>query len=184
MVLTDLPLTPSRPISFSDADIMAVHFPHNDALIINIIIGNCRVSKVLVDEGSFVNILYGGAPNRMEGTQDITRAMITQTPSHQYGFGWYETYSPGTVALPFCADPYNIIMEFYMVDVESPHNAILERLWHHMMKLVPSTYHQLVWYPSPTGNRRHKRRPSHVQDHLLHYLEEVWLEAKDHEGSL
>jgi len=33
-VLTDPLLTPSRPISFSDVDVMVVHFPHNDALII------------------------------------------------------------------------------------------------------------------------------------------------------
>ena len=37
-----------------------------------------------------------------------------------------------------------------LVDVESSHNAILGRLWLHMMKVVSSTYHQLVRYPTPS----------------------------------
>jgi len=34
-----------------------VHFPHNDALIITMLIGNCRVSKILIDERNFIDIL-------------------------------------------------------------------------------------------------------------------------------
>ena len=70
-VLTDPPPTSSRPISVSDANAMAVHFPHNNTLIVIMIIDNCRVSKVLVDGGSFVNILYRGALDRMEDTQRL-----------------------------------------------------------------------------------------------------------------
>jgi len=42
-------------------------------------------------------------------------------------------------------------MEFYVVDVESPHNVIIRRPWLYMMKVVSSTCHQLVWNPTPTG---------------------------------
>jgi len=85
-------------------------------------------------------------------TPEIARAMISpQTQSHMYGFDRNETHSSGTVAIPVHADAYTIIMEFYVVDVESPHNAILKRSWLYMMKVVPSTYHQLVQYPTPTG---------------------------------
>jgi len=59
--------------------------------------------------------------------------------------------SPGSISLPVRADPYNVITEFYLVDVESLHNTTLRRPWLYMMKFVPSTYHQLVWYPTPTG---------------------------------
>ena len=47
-----------------------MHFPHNNAPIITMIIGNCRVSKVLVDGGSFVNILYGDVLDWMEDTSE------------------------------------------------------------------------------------------------------------------
>ena len=70
------PLTLSRQISFSDKNAMAVHFSHNDSLIITMIIGNCRVSKVLVDGGSFINILYGGTLERIKDTLEITRVTI------------------------------------------------------------------------------------------------------------
>ena len=45
---------------------MAVHFSHNDALIVTMLIDNRRVFKILIDGGSSVNILYGGALNRMD----------------------------------------------------------------------------------------------------------------------
>ena len=82
MALTGSPLTLSRPISFSDADAMVVYFPHNDALIVTILIGNCRVFKILVNGGSSVNILHGEALDRLEDTPEIARAMISpQTQS-------------------------------------------------------------------------------------------------------
>jgi len=59
MVLLDPPLTSSRPITFSDADTHVILFPHNDALVVTMHIGNCRVSKIPIDVGSSVNILYG-----------------------------------------------------------------------------------------------------------------------------
>ena len=64
-MLIDPPPTPRKPISFSDTDAMAVHFPYNDALIV----GNYQVSKVLIDRGNSVNILYGGALAMMEDTR-------------------------------------------------------------------------------------------------------------------
>ena len=115
------------------------------------LIDNCRVSKILVDRGSTVNILYGGFLDRMEVTMEIARAMINpQTRSHLYGFDGNETHSLGTVTLLIHADLYNIITKFYVVDVKSSHNTILGRSWLHVMKVVTSTYHQMVWYPTPT----------------------------------
>jgi len=53
--------------------------------------------------------------------------------------------------LPISANPYNVITEFFVIDIESLHNAILGRHWLHMMGVVPSSYHQLLRYPTPTG---------------------------------
>ena len=75
-VLTGPPLAPSKLVSFLDFDASTVHFPHNDALIITMLSGNCRASKILVERGSSVNILYRGALDRMEDTPEAARAMI------------------------------------------------------------------------------------------------------------
>jgi len=48
----------------------------------------------------------------------------------------------GTVSVP---------IEFMVVDTDSPYNIILGRNWIHKMKAVPSTYHQLIKFPTPSG---------------------------------
>ena len=47
-----------------------MHFLYNDTLIVTMLIGNFWVSKVLVDEGSSTNILYGGALDRMKDSTE------------------------------------------------------------------------------------------------------------------
>ena len=71
MVLMGPPSTPRRPITFYDADTYAIHFPHNDALVITMLIGNCRMSKISVDCESNINILYKGTLDKMEDTLQI-----------------------------------------------------------------------------------------------------------------
>ena len=59
MTFTSPPPSPSEPITFSDEDAVGVHFPHNDALVVTVPIGNFKVSRVLVNTGSSMNIMYG-----------------------------------------------------------------------------------------------------------------------------
>jgi len=61
----------SRPITFSEYDALIVHFPYNDALIVTMHIDSYRVSKILVDSNSSVNILYGSALSRIQDTLEI-----------------------------------------------------------------------------------------------------------------
>ena len=82
-----------------------------------------------------------------------------QTPLILYGFNGNEMRSPGTITLLFRAYPYNVIMEFYVIDMESPLNLILRRPWIHMTKVVLSSYHQLLRYPTLM---RTVRGPSYV----------------------
>ena len=45
-------------ISFTEEDAKRLHHPHNDAIIITLTIANFITKKVLVYNGSLVNILY------------------------------------------------------------------------------------------------------------------------------
>lgn len=45
-------------ISFSPSDIEEVEMPHDDALVIEAIIHNFRVQKILVDDGSKINLHF------------------------------------------------------------------------------------------------------------------------------
>ena len=57
-ILTSSPSSLGKPIYFSETDAYAVHFLHNDALVMAMHIGCYRMSKILVDRESSVNILY------------------------------------------------------------------------------------------------------------------------------
>ena len=161
-VLTGPPRFPSRPITFSEADAGGIRFPHNDALVITMCIGNCQISQILIGGGSSNNIIYGDILNRMETPEAALAIVCLQTQSSLYKFDEYEAHSPDTISLPVCDDPYNVITGFYVIDVSSPHNVILGQLWSHMTKVVPSNYHQLLWYPTPEGESGYKRRPGYV----------------------
>jgi len=43
------------------------------------------------------------------------------------------------------------VIEFCILDVPSPYNAILGRPWIHMMRAVSSTHHHLLKYPTLSG---------------------------------
>ena len=45
-------------IGFIKEDARHLHHPHNNALVINIRVGNYNTHRVLVDNGSSTNILY------------------------------------------------------------------------------------------------------------------------------
>lgn len=147
---TSPPLPPTKPITFTDEDATGVHFPHNDALVITIPIGNCRVSRVLIDPSSSVNIINEKTLDQMEA-QEAARAMVYPQPEPLYGFNDSQAVSSGIISSPVRADPYNIITHFYVLDVGSPHNIILKRPWIHMMRAITSIYHQLVRYPTSDG---------------------------------
>ena len=52
-------------ISFSAADTRGISMPHNDPLLIDIVIGKCQVTKVLVDTGSSVDLIFRDTLDKM-----------------------------------------------------------------------------------------------------------------------
>jgi len=45
-------------MKFSEEDARCLHHPHDDALIVSIRVGNYNTHRVLVNNGSFADILY------------------------------------------------------------------------------------------------------------------------------
>jgi len=121
------PLSPlGRPIFFSEEDAYVIHFSHNDALVVTIHIGYYQVSKIFVEGGSSVKILYGHAPN-VGRSRVGQKEIIRQTQSLLYGFNRSEARSLSTIEFLVRADPYNVVTEFCVLDIASPYNAILGR---------------------------------------------------------
>ena len=47
-----------QAITFTDEDIERIHHPHDDAIVITLLIADYTTKKVLVDNGSSTDILY------------------------------------------------------------------------------------------------------------------------------
>ena len=57
MSLTNVHNIENDDITFRDSDAHLVHHPHYDALVITAMMGNNKVHRILVDNGSSVDIL-------------------------------------------------------------------------------------------------------------------------------
>lgn len=64
--------------------------------------------------------------------------------------------SPITVKLAVKAEPSNHVVTFHIMDCPTPHNVILSWNWLHKMKVVQSSYHQLLHYSTPGGVKEFK----------------------------
>ena len=67
------------------------------------------------------------------------------------GFNGSSTISLGDIVLPVQAGPVTLNVQFSMVQKLSPFNVILGRTWLHYMKVIPSTYHQMVSFLTNEG---------------------------------
>ncbi|XP_028080064.1 uncharacterized protein LOC114281712 [Camellia sinensis] len=134
-----------------------VQHPHNDALVVTLKIGDCQVRHILIDQGSSCDIIYvrcykelGLYPNDLE-----------QSNSPMVGFNGTPTWPLGAMNLEVQAGTKKVNIEFKMIDTPSPYNAILGRPWLHAMRVVPSTLHQLLRFP--TEQRIEEVREDQVQ---------------------
>ncbi|RVW99781.1 Transposon Ty3-I Gag-Pol polyprotein [Vitis vinifera] len=67
------------------------------------------------------------------------------------GFNGSSTTSLGDIILPVQAGPVTLNVQFSVVQELSPFNIILGRTWLHYMKVIPSTYHQMVSFLTNDG---------------------------------
>ena len=70
-------------LSFSEEDARGVVMPHDDALVVTMIVANHAIHRILVDNGSSADILYWPAFQQME----IDRDRIKPFGSPLVGFG-------------------------------------------------------------------------------------------------
>jgi hypothetical protein len=130
-----------------DSDLKDVQLPHNDPLVITLRIGNYDVKRVLVDQGSFAEVMYQDLYEKL-GLGEVD---LTSFTSPIFGFSGEPTVPLGKTILPTLASPINLQTEFIVVKASSPYNAIMGHDWLHRMKVVPSTLHQNLRFPTKDG---------------------------------
>jgi hypothetical protein len=134
-------------ISFSDSDLHDVQLPHNDPLVITLRIGNYDVKRVLVDQGSFAEVMYQELYEKL----GLGKSDLSELSSPVFGFSGESTIPLGKTTLPVLTGPINLQTEFIVIQAPSPYNAIMGRSWLHRMRAVPSTLHQKLRFPTKDG---------------------------------
>ena len=80
-------------ISFTDEDAERIHHPHDDAIVITLLITDYITRRVLVDNGSSTDILYYPAFQQMRLGRDQLRPVCLPL----IGFGGMKVQPVGTI---------------------------------------------------------------------------------------
>uniref|UniRef100_A0A2N9H645 Uncharacterized protein n=1 Tax=Fagus sylvatica TaxID=28930 RepID=A0A2N9H645_FAGSY len=110
-------------ISFSDSDLQDVQLPHNDPLVITLRIGNYDVKRILIDQGSFAEVMYQELFEKL----GLGKSDLSEYSSPVFGFSGESTIPVGKTTLPVLAGPINLQTEFIVIQAPSPYNAIMGR---------------------------------------------------------
>ena len=121
---------------------------HDDALVVSIQIENYNMHKVLVDNGSSIDILYYPAFQQM----GIGKERLIPTNAPFVGFRGTRVLPLGAITLSVVVGDYpqQIAKDvtFLVVDYSSAYNAILRRPTLNSWKAVTSTYHLMIKFPT------------------------------------
>ena len=140
-----------QAITFTDEDASRIHHPHNDAIVITLIIADYLTRRVLVDNGSSTNILYYPTFQQM----NLERDQLRPVHSPLVGFDGMKVQPVGTITLPVVVGTYpeqvTRNVNVLVVNCSSSYNAIIGRSTLNSWKAVTSTYHLSVKFPTEHG---------------------------------
>ena len=114
-------------IVFTDEDARRLHHPYDDAIVITLVIANYTTRRVLIDNGSSVDILNYPAFYQMRINKELLRPVNVPL----IGFGGMKVLPVGTISLLVVVGSYpwqiNKEMNFLVMDCSSSYNAIIGR---------------------------------------------------------
>ena len=97
-----------------------------------------------MNQGSAVEIMF---PNLYKGL-NLKPEDLTSYESPLVSFEGKTVIPKGQIRLPIKTDSEVVEVDFIVVDSYSPYTAIVARPWLHALRVVSSTLHQKVKYPS------------------------------------
>ncbi|XP_059635808.1 uncharacterized protein LOC132277990 [Cornus florida] len=127
-------------IGFGDGDLSRVQFPHEDPLVISLLVANCMIKRVLIDPGSSANIITKAVFEQLE----IPSLSIRPTSSPLKGFDGTRVDPLRVIDLSVTTVKRTLKKNFVLTEIHPSYNLIMGRGWIHRMKGVPSTAHQVM----------------------------------------
>ena len=135
------------PISFPYINSNRIIVPHYDALVLTLCMNDFNVHEVLVDPGSVAYLLQLTASKQMK----LSLSVVNSVGRIVFGFNGATTVTLGDIALLVKSRRVTQQILFSIVEDLGPHKAIMAWVWPHLMKAIPSTYHQTVNYLTYVG---------------------------------
>ena len=138
-------------IVFTNEDARRLHHPYDDAIVITLVIANYTTRKVLIDNGSSVDILNYPAFYQMRINKELLRPVNVPL----IGFGGMKVLPVGTISLLVVVGSYpwqiNKEMNFLVVDCSSSYNAIIGRPTLNNLRVTSSTCHMSIKFLTEYG---------------------------------
>ncbi|XP_041016133.1 uncharacterized protein LOC121258653 [Juglans microcarpa x Juglans regia] len=138
-------------IPFAKANEKWVLYPHNDALVVTILVINLTTRRILIDNGSSADILLWEVFTRM----GIDAAQLHSAPMSLKGFSGSMVHPLGTITLTVLTSSTpcttSIIVNFLVVRTLSSYNSIIGRPTLNSLQAVMSTYQLKMKFLTPHG---------------------------------
>ena len=138
-------------ITFSDSDLKGCQHPHDDPLVVRAVVANKTVHRVLIDNGSSVDIIFASAFDKM----GIGREKLEPINTNLQGFSGEKVLPLGSIQLVLTlGDPpcqATTTARFLVVDAPSAYNMLLGRPSLNAIKVIPSAYHMMIKFLTVNG---------------------------------
>ena len=127
-------------ISFSDDEIPPDGRGSTKALHITTKVKDCTLPKVLIDNGSSLNVMPLSTLMRLP----IDRSHMKHTHIVVRAFDGTRREMTEEIKIEIQIGPCIFKVEFQVMDISPSYNCLLERPWIHIAGVVPSTLHQKI----------------------------------------
>ena len=156
-------------ISFCDEELPFEGKMHNKALHVTIKCRDKVINRVLVDDGSGLNICPLSTLKQLK----FDLGKVQQNQVNVRAFDGVQRDTIGAVNLDIQVGPAEFNVEFQVLDINTSYNLLLGRPFIHMAGVVPSTLHQLmkfVWKDQELviyGEGSHSNRYAPIVDEVF-----------------
>ena len=127
----------TEEITFTNQDLEGVQLPHSDALVVMMRVGNFNVKRILIDPGSFLEIMYEPLFRGL----GLGKSELDWRADPLYRFSIESIMPAGRVTIKVYTGTVSSPTRFWVLNAYLPYNAILRRPWLHKMRAIPSTLH-------------------------------------------
>ena len=138
-------------ITFSDSDLKGCQHPHDDPVVVRVVVANKTVHRVLIDNGSSADIIFASAFDK----KGIGREKLEPVNTHLRGFSGEKVLPLGSIQLVLTlGDPpcqATTTARFLIVDAPFAYNMLLGRPFLNAIKAIPSAYHMMIKFPTVSG---------------------------------